>query len=139
MISNHQITCLVAGLFMAGQALANSGYAEREQQRLEQVQASAGAPVDSVRFYRTRSWEPLGDHSLLVWESSQRAYLLEVDTPCNELPWAKTIAIVTQTHMLNARFDKVKVGRQDCRIMQIRPIDVNSLRAAERETRQARK
>lgn len=139
MISNRQTICLVAGLFVAGQALAGSGYAEREQQRLEQVKANAGAPVDSVRFYRTRNWEPLGDHSLLIWESSQRAYLLEVDTPCNELPWAKKIAIVTQTHMLNARFDKVKVGNQDCRIMQIQPVDVNGLKAAEREARQARK
>jgi hypothetical protein len=114
---------------------ARSDTRERREERLAQVLAYAGAPVDSVRYRGTDSWEALGDHSLLLWETRQRAYFVDVQPTCDEFPWANAIVVDFRNLTLDSKFDSILVGGRHCRIEEIRPVDVKALKAAERQAR----
>lgn len=117
--------------------------AERDRQQLDLYRAHAGEPVDSFRYFgRLNSWTPLGDEALAVWTSPSRAYLLEVDGPCNDLEFARAIQLSESAGMVHARFDDVTpVGTGThpipCRIREIRSIDVQALREARRQAKAA--
>jgi len=100
-----------------------------------QVMANAGAPVGSVVYRGTYSWEALGDHSLLLWETPQRAYYVDVQPICNDLPWEMNIVVDFRNMTLDSKFDNIVVRGRRCRIYEIRPVDVKGLRAAERLAR----
>lgn len=117
---------LALGLLMAAPASADSA---KYEQRMAQVLAHAGAPVDSVGYRGTYDWEPLGDHSLLLWETRRRAYFVDVEPLCDEMPWAQSIVVDFQNLMLHSRFDKILVRGRSCRIYEIRPVDVKGLQA----------
>ena len=114
---------------------AQADTTEQRKQRLEQVMANAGAPVDSVVYRGTYSWEALGDHSLLLWETPHRAYFVDVQPTCDDFPWAMNIVVDFRNMTLDSKFDNILVGGRCCRIYEIRPVDVKGLRAAERLAR----
>jgi hypothetical protein len=96
---------------------------EVQDRNLAEYMEYAGEPVDHFRFWRLTSWELVGPQKLVVWPTLKEAYLLTVDQPCTELEWAKAISLTSSAHTVSARFDYVDVGRERCRIMEIRPID----------------
>lgn len=131
---------LVIGLLLANAASAyTSRYDQRQRERIAQVQAHAGAAVDSVRYRGTYSFESLGQDSLLLWETPGRAYLVRVEPFCSDLPWVSSIGLSNQMWRLYTRFDKVYVRDQQCRITEIRPVDVKALKTDEREARAGKK
>ncbi len=113
--------------------------AERDEQQLALYEAHATEPVPSFRYVgRLNSWTPLGADKLAVWTSPTRAYLLEVDGHCNDLPFAQAIQLSENTGMVHARFDTVTplgsgMRAIPCRIQEIRPIDVAAMREAKRQ------
>jgi hypothetical protein len=116
----------------------SSAQAETRKQlelRMEQVLANAGPPVGSVVYHGTYSWEALGDHSLLLWETPQRAYFVDVQPICNEFPWENSIIVDFRNMTLDSKFDSILVRGQRCRIYEIRPVDVKALRAAQKQAR----
>jgi hypothetical protein len=115
----------------SAQADTNEKYA----QRMAQVMANAGAPVDSVVYRGTYSWEALGEHSLLLWETPQRAYYVDVQPTCDEFPWAMGIVVDFRNMTLDSKFDDILVRGRRCRIYEIRPVDVKGLKAAEKQAR----
>lgn len=121
-----------------------SNPAQREGEQLATYRAHAGAPVDRFHYLgRMSSWTALGSEALAVWTSPTRAYLLEVDRPCNDLAFAQAIRLSASTGMVHARFDDVTplgtgVHAVPCRIREIRPLDVKALKAAQRQARAAR-
>ncbi|WP_165924743.1 DUF6491 family protein [Lysobacter sp. N42] len=110
----------------------------RDEQDLALYRQHAGAPVDSFSYLgRFDSWTPLGDESLVLWVSPSRAWLLDVDGPCNELPFAHAVKVSASTGRVHARFDYVTplatgIRALPCRIREIRPVDVPALREARR-------
>ena len=108
---------------------------EKYKERLAQVMNNAGPPVGSVVYHGTYSWEALGDHSLLLWETPQRAYFVDVDSICDELPWANAIVVDFRNMTLDSKFDNILVGGRRCRIQELRAVDVKGLRAAQRQAK----
>lgn len=117
-------TCLsVCVTLLAISASACAQTREVQDKNLAAYLEYAGEPVDHFRFWNLTSWELVGPQKLVVWPTLKEAYLLTVDQPCTDLEWAKAISITSSAHTVSARFDSVDVGREKCRIMEIRPID----------------
>lgn len=135
---------LLLGLILAlGACASMSGLTDA--QRLEIYQANAGEPVDSFRFFgRLSGWAPVGDSALAVWTRPNEAYLLDLAGPCQDLDFAPAISLTNFAGQVSARFDEVIVrgggsgiGRIPCRILEIRPLDVKAVDAAQDELREA--
>jgi hypothetical protein len=109
------------------------------EQRLEFVTRFASEPKSSVPFARSYDFEPLGRHTLLLYESMNRAYLVEIEDFCPDLPTAMAIGVENKTSTLNAKFDALRIGGRSCRILQIRPVDVKAMKAAQKAEREAAK
>lgn len=114
-------------------ACATPGPAAREAASLSRYEAAAGVPVDGFRFFRLQGFTVLGEDAVVVWTGPSEAWLLRVDAPCSELRWQPAIALTSSLNRVSARFDNVLVGRDRCRIREIRPVDGRRLRQAERE------
>jgi hypothetical protein len=130
----------VAALVSIAAANAVAGeVADRDAERLALYRSHAGEPVDSIRWIgRYSGWTPLDDNAFALWIGSNKAYLLEVDRPCNDLEFATAIRFDRSMGQLHARFDSVQFLRAHsmstaCRIREIRPLDVKAVRQAERE------
>ncbi|GLQ99625.1 DUF6491 family protein [Dyella mobilis] len=122
------LTALIAASLVA---CASVPYAQRQQQRQQAYNASAGAPVQSFRlilsgFY---SWEPLSDTQLVIYTQPTRAYLLDV-WPCTNLTFASGIGLTSFANQVQVGFDQIFTGRGyvPCRIKQIRPVDLAQLK-----------
>ncbi|MEY2865977.1 MAG: hypothetical protein RIQ43_3 [Pseudomonadota bacterium] len=109
------------------------------EQRLEFVTRFASEPKSSVPFARSYDFEPLGRHTLLLYESMNRAYLVEIEDFCPDLPTAMAIGVENKTSTLNAKFDALRIGGRSCRIQQIRPVDVKAMKTAQKAEREAAK
>lgn len=115
-----------------------------DSERYALYREHAGEPVKSFRYFgNINGWTPLDRTALVVWTRPGQAYLLETSGPCQDLEFAQNISLTNMAGEVSARFDKVIVHgsgqavRIPCRIEEIRPIDVKSLRRTEREMRQA--
>jgi len=132
---SRSIKAISLALALLALPSAQADTTEQREQRLEQVMANTGAPVGSVVYRGTYSWEALGDHSLLLWETPQRAYYVDVQPTCNDFPWAMNIVVDFRNMTLDSKFDNIVVEGRRCRIYEIRPVDVKGLKAAERQAR----
>lgn len=128
-------------LLLALLAGCASNPAQHDRDQLALYRTHAGAPVASFHYLgRMSSWTALGPEALAVWTTPGRAYLIDVDGPCLDLEFAQAVQLSTSTGMVHARFDHVTplgsgAHAVPCRIREIRPLDVKSLRVAQREAR----
>jgi hypothetical protein len=135
-----RIAPLLFGLLMFPlNALAKEPKVNKLQERYAFVSQFAGEAKPSVVFMRYDSFELLGDHSILLYESMNRAYVVDVDNFCRELPWAFAIGVENHGNTLSARFDSLRVRGQSCRIMQIKPVDVKAMKLAQKKLRDEEK
>ncbi|WP_407352023.1 DUF6491 family protein [Luteimonas sp. R10] len=118
---------------------ASTGASDAE--KLELYRANAGEPVPHFQFFgRINGWTPLGDSAVAVWTKPREAYLLELSGPCPDLPSSPAISLTSNMSRVYARFDKVMALNRSsiqipCHIREIRPLDVNAVREAERRVR----
>jgi hypothetical protein len=121
---------------------ACSGIPRRESDRemLARYTSYAGAPVTEFRTYSAfDSWSPVDDHHVLIQTNVNEAYLLTVFEPCFDLPFATRLAITSRIpHTVSSGFDSIRVGRQSCRISEIRPVNYRQMRADLAEERRAK-
>lgn len=69
--------------------------------------------VNRVQQFRFTGWQPLDTDYLILLSTHNRAYLLELMSPCQDLPFAQEIALKqTSRTSLVAKFDKVLVQDQ---------------------------
>ncbi|MCX7545255.1 DUF6491 family protein [Marinicella gelatinilytica] len=69
--------------------------------------------VSRVQQFRFTGWQPLDSDYLILLGTHRKAYLLELMSPCNDLPFAQNIALKqTSRSSLVAKFDKVLVQDQ---------------------------
>jgi len=104
-------------------------------QRLQEVRAIAGPPVDSFRFMNFSSFEPIGLADLLVFTTPREAWLLHLDGPCRGLDFDPFLGLTSHMHRVSAAFDSVRVRDNPipCRIVEIRPVNAATLRHIDRE------
>lgn len=118
------------GLAALVAACSSGGPRLSEAQERERYASYAQAPVDSFtwlgRFY---NWQTLGDNQLVVFTTPSDAYLLTVQPPCSQLPFAQVVGVTSTAGTVHARLDSVTVQGWRCPITQIRPVDYARLRA----------
>ncbi|HGK7305300.1 TPA: hypothetical protein ACJ509_003201, partial [Stenotrophomonas maltophilia] len=132
-----------AGLCLLLSACATTGRLD-DTQKLALYSAHAGPAQKDMQFLGTlNGWTELGDSALAVWTKPSEAYLLELTGPCPDLSYALAIGLTSHMGRVSAPFDKVIVRdptggpRLPCFIKTIRKLDVKSLRAQEKDMRQA--
>ena len=132
------LLALIAVLLLAG--CASRGGALTDSQRLAMYRGAAGEPVDSFHFFGSiHGWTPLGEDALVLRTKVNQAYLLEL-MGCPDLDFAQAITVSNQAGRVYARFDSITVLDRNlldipCRIREIRPVDVSTIREAERALR----
>ena|SRR5690242_2373456 len=104
---------------------------KREQTEQARIEAYAGQPVDHFTWSgRYDGWKPIGKEEALVWTSPDKAYLIKVAPPCEDLRFATHIGLTSTLHTVYSRgLDYVKVRGWRCPITQIRPVDYRRLQA----------
>lgn len=116
-------------------ACAGAGRRESDEQTLARYMDFAGEPVEQFSYLgRFDGWRALGRDKVVVWTGMNDAYLITVQTPCTDLPFANSIGLTSTTGMVSRGFDSITVGpRERCRINEIRPVDYKKVREVERE------
>ena len=73
-----------------------------------------------------------------VFRPQTGEWLLDLDGPCQNLPFTQAIGLTSSSGTVFSRFDKVLTGGPyaPCVISQIRPIDVRQLHIAQEAQRQ---
>jgi hypothetical protein len=104
---------------------------ESDQQVLARYQAYAGDRVTEFRTFGSyNSWTPIDDHHVVIQTNINEAYLLTVFEPCMNLPFATRLAVTSRfPNTVSSGFDSIRVGRQTCRISEIRPVNYRQMRA----------
>lgn len=131
-----------AALALAGcsqvQAVNSAADDARDAARLEAARANAGEPVKTVRFLRpVHRYEVVGKTSLLVWETTSKAWLVEVrpgeTCQARDLDQGWVVGLEAAYDTMNTSNGYV-VGQHNmrCRITEIREVDVPAMREAER-------
>jgi len=126
-------------------AACASGPRMDNAERLAMYRSHAGEPVGSIRHPgRFTGWSAVGSDALVLRTRPDEAFLLELATPCPDLPVALAIQVSSRTGMISARFDSITpLGpatasiRVPCHIGSIRRLDVAALREAEAALREA--
>lgn len=120
-------------LLTAAVLSACSGIPRRESdaQMLARVNSYAGEPVNEFHTYSAfDSWTPVDDHHVLVQTNFNQAYLIKVFEPCINLPFATRLAVTSRfPNTVSSGFDSIRVGRETCRISEIRPVNYRQMRA----------
>jgi len=69
--------------------------------------------ISRVQQFRFTGWQPLDKSYMVLLGTHNKAYLLKLMSPCNDLPFAHQIALKqTTSTTLVAKFDKVLVQNQ---------------------------
>jgi hypothetical protein len=122
---------------------ACSGIPRRESdaQTLARYQSYAGDPVSEFRTFSSfNSWTPIDDHHVVIQTNVNEAYLVKVFEPCFDLPYATRIGVTSRfPNVVQSGFDSIRVGRQSCRISEIRPVNYRQMRADLAAERKANK
>ena len=128
---NRLLGMILAGVLVAG---CSSGLARRDESGLKYVDY-AGEPVQQITAMRgIDSWTPVSRNQLVIWTGINEAWLLKVWDNCPDLNFANSIQ-VTQTGRSISRFERVIAGRDSCPIQEIRPVDVNRMKADRKAAR----
>lgn len=108
--------------------------------RLSLAIKHAGEPVEHVTFFPTRrsrsafsnSWEVLGERQLLVWYGKDEAWLVDLrdSSACRSLDKERNIAVSGGFADLKSN-GYIRTRYNICRIEQIRPVDVEAMKADE--------
>jgi len=104
-----------------------------DSERREQFLHYAGPPVDSVTYLQHYyAWRPLGNLQLVLWSSINDAYLLTVLPPCVGLDFADGINVTSSSSTITRGVDAVRFDHQYCYISQIRQVDYEAMKRAEK-------
>ena len=133
---NIALTLSAAALVAASFNVAAKDDKQAQLKNLAMYQSVAGEPVKSfTHVLRTNvSWQPLGDSNLLYHTTPSKAFLLKLDQSCMDMDFAQAVTI-SGGNTVHVNTDRVRVmgptnpGGLDCKITEIRPVDVKAYRA----------
>lgn len=100
-----------------------------------------GEPVPQFNSYtRFDSWSSVDDHHVLIHTNINEAFLLTIAPACIDLPFATRLGVTSRfPHTVSSGFDSIRVGRESCRITEIRPVNYKQMQADLREQRKQQK
>ncbi len=132
------LSAALALTFAATAASASDADDAKDARRLDAARANVGDPVKTVRFIRpVDGYEILGQHSVLVWETNSKAWLVDLrESPaCRGSDLDNSVAVGLEAAVDTMNITNGYVTSRDnlrCKITQIREVDVPAMRAAER-------
>ncbi len=113
---------------------------ESQQEERDRFTAYSGEPINEFTWLgRYDGWQPISRDELVVFTGVSDAYLIKVGPPCDNLQFARRIALTSTAAAVHARFDSVIVGQWRCPIDEIRKVDYRRMRADLRLEAQSRK
>jgi hypothetical protein len=100
-----------------------------------------GEPVTQFSSYtHFDSWSAVDNDHVLIHTNVNEVYLLTIAPGCFELPFATRLGVTSRfPNTVSSGFDSIRVGRDSCRITQIRPVNYKQMRADLAEERKAEK
>ncbi len=104
---------------------------EKNKEVLAHYMAYAGEPVSQINSYtHFDSWTPIDNEHVLIHTNVNQTYLLTLAPPCIDLPFATRLGVKTRfPHEIESGFDAIRVGREECRILEIRPVNYKQMQA----------
>ncbi|MFU8877258.1 MAG: DUF6491 family protein [Wenzhouxiangellaceae bacterium] len=92
----------------------------------------AGDPVDHVRFTKFLEWWPVNRDWLLLRFSNQQYVLVQPMDPCfSNLREAHSMTLSQASPNRLDKFDRLRLDGRQCRIVEMRPVDIDSHRQAQ--------
>lgn len=109
-----------------------------DSERLALYMAHAGEPVKQIRYFNAMGWDRIDGEHVVLNMRPKETWLLTLSGDC--LDWGSGSPFLTvnsQTGWLITKFDSIKVAGSpvNCRINEIRPVDMQAVRAAEKQMR----
>jgi hypothetical protein len=100
-------------------------------ERLALYQANAGEAIPRMRYFQPQGWEEIDDQHVVVNVRPTEAYLLRLSGPCLRYDNGSAVMLITNSvGYVQEKFDRVSFGQQiSCRIEEIRPLNVQGVRA----------
>ena len=106
-------------------------------EKLASYQAYAGTPLRQIRYNNPIGWEEIDGQHIVLTVRPHESYLVRLSGPCLDYDDGSPVLVVSSTAgYVASGFDRVTVGSSGfhCRIEEIRPIDMQALRANEANT-----
>ena len=127
---------LLAALSLALAACATTRPTDTE--RLALYVAHAGQPVKQIRYLNPMGWEHIDGAHVVLNMRPKENWLLTLPTNC--LNWgggSPFLTIDSQNGLLITKFDSIRVAGSpvSCPISEMRPVDMQAVRAAEKQMR----
>jgi Family of unknown function (DUF6491) len=109
---------------------ANPNPNDAVAQRLAEVTAIAGAPVNSFRYMNPAQFEPIGLSHMLVYTTPQEVWLLRLNGTCRDLDFGPFLKLTSHMHRVSTLTDSVIVRNNPipCMIEEIRPVNASLLK-----------
>ena len=103
--------------------------------RLALYQAHAGEPVNQVRYLDPMGWDRIDGQHVVLDMRPNESWLLTLSGPCLDWSHGSPFLKVATLNGVMSRYDKIIVpdSQMSCQIREIRPLDVQALRAAKKE------
>jgi hypothetical protein len=109
---------------------------DRDVSELDRYLQYAGPPVDRITYLgHYDNWQSVGPYQIVLWTGINDAYLITVQSPCENLRFAQRIGVTRTGSTIYSRFDSVLVKHWRCPISEIRPINYLKMRQDMREQR----
>jgi hypothetical protein len=91
----------------------------------------AGEPVSQFSsFTRFDGWTLVDRDHVLIHTNVNETYLIRVVPACHELPFATRLGVTSRfPNVVSSGFDALRVGRETCRILEIRPVNYKQMKA----------
>ncbi len=101
------------------------------QNELARYMAYAGDPVSQFSSYsRFDGWSAVDNSHVLIHTNVNETYLLTIAPVCIDLPFATRLGITSRfPNTVSSGFDSIRVGRETCRITEIRPVNYKQMKA----------
>jgi hypothetical protein len=121
-------------------ACASSARREEVREVLSNYSAYTGEPVSQFNMYsRFDGWTPIDNEHVLVHTNVNETYLLTVAPTCFDLPFTNTLGIKSKfPNTVQSGFDSIRVGRDTCRIVEIRPVNYKQMKQDLAEARSSK-
>jgi hypothetical protein len=118
MKSHRLLWSLLSGLALAANAVAAQ---QDEAATLRALRAnSSGQPAIKFSLQgiagRINSWAAIGTQAVAVWPKQGQGYLLELNGPCQTLPYAVAIGFSNTADFVYAGNDSILIKRENLRL-----------------------
>jgi hypothetical protein len=99
--------------------------------KLARYQPYVSEPVSQFNMYSSfDGWSDVDNEHVIIHTNVNESYLLTVAPVCIDLPFATRIGVVSRfPNTVSSGFDSLRVGRENCRILEIRPVNYKKMQA----------